>query len=116
MCKTRKPEESGAWDRLGPRTSAARRTQHRVGQTNLSRFVGRKMKYGVATMLLFSLVAIAKAQDTRGSAQDASSIGLRIGEKAPTFRARDQFDHDQSNGTLKGSKGTVLLFFRSADW
>ena len=75
------------------------------------------MKYGVAIMLLFSLVAVAKAQDTRGSAQDSSSsIGLRIGEKAPAFRARDQFDHNQSNDTLKGSKGTVLLFFRSADW
>lgn len=113
MCKTRKPEESGAWDRLGPRTSAA----HRVGQTNLSRLVGKKMKCGVAIVLFFSLVAIAKAQDTRGSAQDASSsIGLRIGDKAPTFSARDQFDHDQSNDTLKGTKGTVLLFFRSADW
>jgi Protein of unknown function (DUF1223) len=60
---------------------------------------------------------VRDAELTRGSAQDASSsIGLRIGEKAPAFSARDQFDHDQSNDTLKGSKGTVLLFFRSADW
>jgi hypothetical protein len=29
---------------------------------------------------------------------------------------RDQFGHAQSNSTLKGSKGTVLFFFRSADW
>ena len=60
---------------------------------------------------------VRDAELTHGSAQDASSsIGLRIGEKAPAFSARDQFDHDQSNDTLKGSKGTVLLFFRSADW
>jgi len=60
---------------------------------------------------------VRDAELTRGSSQDASSsLGLRIGEKAPAFSARDQFDHDQSNDTLKGSKGTVLLFFRSADW
>jgi hypothetical protein len=28
----------------------------------------------------------------------------------------DKFGHAQSNEPLKGSKGTVLLFFRSADW
>jgi hypothetical protein len=75
------------------------------------------MKYGVAMMLLLGLFPVAKAQDTRGSAQDpSSSIGLRIGEKAPAFETRDQFRRDQSNDTVKGSKGTVLLFFRSADW
>jgi hypothetical protein len=43
-------------------------------------------------------------------------IGLEVGQRVPTFAARDQFGHEQSNATLKGSKGTLLLFFRSADW
>jgi hypothetical protein len=30
--------------------------------------------------------------------------------------ARDQFGHEVSSATLKGTNGTVLLFFRSADW
>jgi hypothetical protein len=45
-----------------------------------------------------------------------TSIGLAVGEKAPAFSARDQFGHEQSLDSLKGPNGTVLLFFRSADW
>jgi hypothetical protein len=44
------------------------------------------------------------------------SIGLAIGQKAPAFSIRDQFGRIQTLDTLKGTKGTVLLFFRSADW
>jgi hypothetical protein len=45
-----------------------------------------------------------------------TSIGLEVGQKAPDFSARDQFGKQQTLETLKGPKGTVLLFFRSADW
>lgn len=45
-----------------------------------------------------------------------TSIGLAVGEKAPSFSARDQFGRKESLDTLKGTDGTVLLFFRSADW
>jgi len=45
-----------------------------------------------------------------------TSIGLEIGQKAPAFSARDQFGGEQTLETLKGPNGTVLLFFRSADW
>jgi len=44
------------------------------------------------------------------------SIGLAVGQKAPAFSLRDQFGHVQSLDTLRGTNGTVLLFFRSADW
>jgi hypothetical protein len=45
-----------------------------------------------------------------------TAIGLPVGQKAPNFSARDQFGHEQTLESLKGSRGTVLLFFRSADW
>jgi hypothetical protein len=45
-----------------------------------------------------------------------TSIGLGVGQKAPDFSARDQFGKQQTLESLKGPKGTVLLFFRSADW
>jgi hypothetical protein len=45
-----------------------------------------------------------------------TSIGLEIGRNASGFSARDQFGHEQNLQTLRGPKGTVLLFFRSADW
>lgn len=44
------------------------------------------------------------------------SIGLAVSQKAPPFSARDQFGRVQTLDSLKGPKGTVLLFFRSADW
>jgi hypothetical protein len=44
------------------------------------------------------------------------SIGLAVGQKAPAFSMLDQFGHVQTLDTLKGANGTVLLFFRSADW
>ena len=45
-----------------------------------------------------------------------TSIGLETGQNAPTLSLRDQFGREQNLATLRGAKGTVLLFFRSADW
>ncbi len=45
-----------------------------------------------------------------------TGIGLPAGRKAPDFSVSDQFGHEQSLETLRGKNGTVLLFFRSADW
>lgn len=45
-----------------------------------------------------------------------TAIGLPVGRKAPAFALRDQFGHEQTLESLKGPRGTVLLFFRSADW
>jgi hypothetical protein len=44
------------------------------------------------------------------------SIGLAVGQKAPAFSLHDEFGHVQTLDSLKGTNGTVLLFFRSADW
>ena len=44
------------------------------------------------------------------------AIGLAVGQKAPNFSARDEFGRVQTLESLKGPNGTVLLFFRSADW
>ena len=50
------------------------------------------------------------------SIQGMASIGLAAGHVAPAFTARDQSGRKQTLETLKGPNGTVLLFFRSADW
>ena len=50
------------------------------------------------------------------AAVEPMSIGLAVGQKAPAFSVRDQFGRVQTLDTLRGSNGTVLLFFRSADW
>jgi hypothetical protein len=57
------------------------------------------------------------ADDTiRITSVELMSIGLAVGQKAPALSARDQFGRVQTLDTLKGTNGTVLLFFRSADW
>jgi len=50
------------------------------------------------------------------SLQMFSEVGLSAGQKAPDFSARDQFGKTQTLDSLRGPKGTVLLFYRSADW
>lgn len=52
----------------------------------------------------------------RMTSMEPMSIGLEVGQKAPAFSLRDQLGRVQTLDTLKGPKGTVLLFFRSADW
>jgi hypothetical protein len=52
----------------------------------------------------------------RVASVELMSIGLAVGQKAPAFSAHDQFGHVQTLDSLKGANGTVLLFFRSADW
>ena len=72
------------------------------------------MKKRPVEALVFSLCLLAL-----GCGSDKSSpnlTGPNIGQKMPPFVAHDQFGHEVSSETLKGSSGTVLLFFRSADW
>ena len=75
------------------------------------------MKIGVSILFLAGLFALPGGQENPPKSHSiAPSVGLEIGQQAPVFASLDQFGHQQSNETLKGSKGTVLLFFRSADW
>jgi hypothetical protein len=86
------------------------------GQCEEIRF-GANMKIGVFILFLAGLFALPSRQENpRTNHAIAPSVGLEIGQQAPTFALSDQFGHKQSNETLRGSKGTVVLFFRSADW
>jgi cytochrome oxidase Cu insertion factor (SCO1/SenC/PrrC family) len=73
------------------------------------------MRVATITVLGFLVVMSAQRNSANGRA-GSSSIGPQIGKKAPAFTAHDQFGHEQTNETLRGPNGTVLLFFRSADW
>jgi len=42
--------------------------------------------------------------------------GPAVGEKIPAFQAVDQHGKLRSFNDLKGPRGLVLLFVRSADW
>jgi cytochrome oxidase Cu insertion factor (SCO1/SenC/PrrC family) len=76
-----------------------------------------KPQFALLCFSLFGFVAFAAGQEKPSATQPAEPVlGLDTGSPAPAFALSDQFGHQQSNETLKGSKGTVLLFFRSADW
>lgn len=75
------------------------------------------MKIGIAILFFVGVPGLVAAQEGLSINRVAPpSIGIEVGQRAPAFALRDQSGHEQSNDTLKGSKGTVLLFFRSADW
>lgn len=74
------------------------------------------MKVAIASAFSIALLALASGQAKPAANGGVTAVGLAIGQPAPAFSLRDQFGHEQSSSTLKGSKGTVLLFFRSADW
>ena len=52
----------------------------------------------------------------RASSLELMSIGIAVGQPAPNFSLHDQFGREQTLDSLRGARGTVLLFFRSADW
>jgi hypothetical protein len=75
------------------------------------------MRLNVAAWLAFSLLCVGDMQNNPSPKTDASPvIGLQIGQQSPVFTFRDQFGRTGSSATLRGTNGTVLLFFRSADW
>ena len=65
--------------------------------------------------VVFTLTAntlILSAQET----PKPKEVGPVVGQKIPLFKATDQFGREQNLKSLAGSKGLILLFFRSADW
>lgn len=75
------------------------------------------MRIAAALVSAVGMLMLAGGQE-KPQARDVvtPAIGLDVGQPAPAFALSDQFGHKQSNETLKSSKGTVILFFRSADW
>ena len=70
-----------------------------------------------ALMFSFCLFAFGCGSDKSSSPKLVSPLtGSSAGQKMPPFVAHDQFGHEVSSETLKGSRGVVFLFFRSADW
>ena len=46
----------------------------------------------------------------------AAELGPAVGQPLPAFEAPDQDGRPRSFDSLRGPKGLVLVFFRSADW
>jgi len=73
------------------------------------------------SILLLTAVCLFVSKSSSGEANLSQAVpkldaGPAEGEPAPPFKALDQFGNEQTNKTIAGKNGTVLLFFRSADW
>jgi hypothetical protein len=44
------------------------------------------------------------------------STGPNVGDPAPDFRLQDQNGASQTLHSILGTKGALLVFYRSADW
>ena len=47
---------------------------------------------------------------------DVSKIGPHVGQVVPAFAGIDQFGKAYTLASSYGPKGSMLVFFRSADW
>jgi hypothetical protein len=50
------------------------------------------------------------------AAPDTSKLGPQVGTMVPPFEGVDQFGKPRTLASGAGPKGTMLVFFRSADW
>jgi hypothetical protein len=50
------------------------------------------------------------------AAQDIDALGPAVGAKVPAFSAVDQFGRTQTLESVAGPEGTMIVFYRSADW
>jgi hypothetical protein len=47
---------------------------------------------------------------------DIQRLGPQVGDRAPDFQLQDQSGKTWTLDSLSGTKGTMLVFYRSADW
>ncbi len=77
----------------------------------------RLMKLSITVLLFLFLAVAAPARNpSPQTTAAAAQIGLSVGEPAPGFALTDQFGNQQSIDSLRAPGGTILVFFRSADW
>jgi cytochrome oxidase Cu insertion factor (SCO1/SenC/PrrC family) len=60
-------------------------------------------------------VSVSAAQQPAARV-DVEKLGPQVGSPAPKFELKDQFGKSWSRDSLMGSKGLMLVFYRSADW
>jgi hypothetical protein len=73
----------------------------------------------MAVVLALPVAALVGAQDefdTYDPLDDDFTTGVEVGEKIPPFRAVDSNGKTWDFESIRGPRGALLLFYRSADW
>jgi hypothetical protein len=81
--------------------------------------MGASKGHLIALGVLAGLIAGAAANQTSTPARptiDVSKLGPQVGDRVPDFNLKDQNGSSWMLQSIMGSKGAMLVFFRSADW
>lgn len=68
------------------------------------------LRRGLVVVAVAALGLVLRAQP------NIASLGPRVGQQAIDFSLSDQNGRLRTLKSLAGPKGTMLVFFRSADW
>jgi hypothetical protein len=66
--------------------------------------------------LVLIVVAVAAAWFQQPGAIDVTGLGPQVGSRVVDFTLEDHRGVERSIRSVAGPKGTMLVFFRSADW
>ncbi|MEO8678994.1 MAG: hypothetical protein ABI665_08110 [Vicinamibacterales bacterium] len=92
------------------------RLRNRTSSMELSEMRSIKPLRSPAILSGLVLVAGLAIAAQEPAAVDTSKIGPPVGSTAPDFAGRDQNGVARTLNGAAGRKGTMLVFFRSADW
>ena len=73
----------------------------------------RNRLFGLLALLAVTASGLASQVP---AAIDTSKLGPQVGAIVPAFTGVDQFGKSHTLASTYGPKGTMLVFFRSADW
>ena len=73
------------------------------------------MPLGILATLVLTM-AQSPAAPASAPGVDPATLGPAIGQPLPRFEVPDQEGERRDFASLRGPKGLVLVFFRSADW
>jgi hypothetical protein len=72
--------------------------------------------WSLAALLLSSPVSQPLLRAQTRVKIDVSKLGPQVGERVPDFSLNDQNGQTWTLQSIMGSKGAMLVFYRSADW
>ena len=74
-------------------------------------------KLACATIVAGALLTSGpSAQQGSRTPIDISKLGPHVGQQVPDFSLKDQNGKVWTRQSILGSRGAMLVFFRSADW
>ena len=78
--------------------------------------IPRPFVRGAAALTASAWLCAAAAAPVSAQHADISTIGPRVGQEVTSFTLADQDGRQRTLESLMGSRGVMLVFFRSADW